>query len=318
MSPRLLLVFTGGVRVAIDAPPGLARGLGEAFTSLFARRYLPVRRIELVEAGDDNAAPALIEWVPGQGFSLDWYRLSDDEPDQYRARGEPPEPYRNESPVFFMLQVAARSYARSGLVLLTDSVTLYDPGAGRAALLLGYPHGGKSTVAALALAQGLRVVSTENTVARLSNGDLEVLGGTEVLLYHPRVEQRYGTKPPVPPSDTTKHGYRVLDLAPSTRLEHPVKITHIYVLHCSFTSSGASLEPVKGRKITKTLWHFASSLIRGDDYYEPHPVSLTTKAVDKQLATIVKEIANRYNNRFYEAYGAHNKVLEKITQQLQQ
>jgi len=314
VNTRLLLGFIGGIGLGVEAPEELARGLKEGFTSLFARRYLPVKEVGI----DGDKVLATLHWRPGSGFGIEGYRLSDKGVDEYVVSGEPPAPYTNEPPVFFVLQVAARSYARSGLLLLTDSVTLYDPVSGNAALLLGYPHGGKSTVAALALTRGLRVVSTENTVARVSPGGLEVLGGTEVLLYHPRVEERYKVKPPIEPSDVTRHGYRVLDLAPYTELDKPARITHIFVLHCSFASHGASLEPVKGRKIAKTLWHFASSLIRGDDYYDPHPLSLTSKELDERIAGAVREVASRYTGRFYEAYGAHDKVLDKIIEMLRE
>ena len=314
MNTRLLLGFTGGVGISIEAPEDLAQGLKKGFTSLFSRRYLPVKEVSI----DGGKVLATLYWRPGRGFRIEGYRLSDDDVDEYFVSGEPPAPYTNEPPVFFALQVVARSYARSGLLLLTDSVTLYDPGSGNGVLLLGYPHGGKSTVAALALARGLWVVSTENTVARVSPSGLEVLGGTEVLLYHPRVEERYGVRPPIEPSDVTRHGYRVLDLAPHIGLREPARITHIFVLHCSFASSGASLEPVKGRKIAKTLWHFASSLIRGDDYYDPHPLSLTGKRLDERIAEAVREVANRYTGRFYEAYGAHDEVLDKIVGMLRE
>jgi len=229
----LVIGLVGGVGVVLrPCSPGLAGRIAEAYRGLFARRYLPVK--DVAEAG---SVGAVVEWCSGEGFVVEGYELGK-ETETYRVRGDAPEPYVNEAPVFFMLQVAARSYARSGYILFTDSVVIHDPSNGHGVLLLGYPHGGKSTVAVLSLAQGLGVASTENTVARLrGDGRLEVIGGTTVLLYDPRGIERYGVRPPLEPVGVTKHGYHIVDLEVAGRSngEKPVVIDSIYVLHCSYT-----------------------------------------------------------------------------------
>lgn len=307
---RVVLVFQADNRVAVTVDSKIAMGLAEGFTSLFARRYLPVSRVEDFEGLDPESSTASVEWGLGEKFRVVEYKLGVQ--DFYRVEGDKPEPYKNEAPIFFMLQVLARSYAKKGLILFTDTITLRDPATKHTVLLLGYPHSGKSTVAALALSQGLEVLSTENTIARVeADGTIVVLGGTRVLVYDPRAVEKYKLNLPLKPREVTKHGYLVIDIDEAYKVE-PAKINMIYNIYCSLSSSGASLEPVSGRKIVKTLWHFATAQIRGDDYYEPAPLNLSDNLIDQQIAASLQKIAKRYEGRFYEAYGAHDTVLNKI------
>jgi hypothetical protein len=304
------LVFHADTRITVTSSDDrLEAKLAEGFTSLFARRYLPVVGVE--KTGNENgSSSAVVEWLPGEKFRVLSYTLGPR--DVYRAQGEKPEPYKNEAPVFFMLQVVARAYTKNGLILFTDSVAIKDTSTGRTLLLLGYPHGGKSTIAALALARGLEVLSTENTVVKVEeDGAMTVLGGTRVLVYDPRIVKKYGQAPLHRPREVTKHGYLVVDID-DTHKPSLGKVDSIYVLHCSLSSTGASLEPVSGRKIVKTLWHFATAQIRGDDYYEPAPLNLSDNHTDQKISTNLQRIAKKYKHRFYEAYGAHNTVLDKI------
>ncbi|BEP16737.1 hypothetical protein PYJP_00890 [Pyrofollis japonicus] len=308
--PVISLVGGIGIELRVRSAE-IADKVADAYQGLFARRYIPVKGV--VETAS-IPVKAVVEWWNGDGFEVTGYEFGE-KADAYYVRSGVPEPYVNEAPVFFMLQVAARTYARSGYILLTDSVVIHDPSNGHGVLLLGYPHGGKSTIAVLSLARGLGVASTENTVARLrEDGRLEVLGGTTVLLYDPRGIERYGVRPPLEPVGVTKHGYHIVDLEAAGRSnrEKPILIDSIYVLHCSFSATGSSFEKVSGRKRRKILWHFASSLIRGDDYYDPYPLNLATKDVDEQVARIIYRMASAYVDSFYEAFGAHDQVLETI------
>ena len=63
VNTRLLLGFIGGIGLAVEAPGELARGLKEGFTSLFARRYLPVKEVGI----DGDEVLAALHWRPGTG-----------------------------------------------------------------------------------------------------------------------------------------------------------------------------------------------------------------------------------------------------------
>jgi hypothetical protein len=146
------------------------------------------------------------------------------------------------------------------------------------------------------------------------NGEARVLGGTKVLVYDPRALARYGAEPPFEPDERTRHGYLVVDLErrPGAGGPREARVEAIYLVHCSLASTGASLEPVSGRKALKTLWHFATALLRGDDYYEPAPLNLADPTLDASIAAALRRLAERYRGRFHEAFGSHDKVLNEI------
>ncbi len=305
-----LLLESHGTRVALRvAGPGLEEGVERGLTTLFSRRYLPsysVRRGRV-----PRGVAAAVDWLPGDSFAITSIRLSDEEEDRYVVESPPPQPYVNESPYFFLLQVLSRSYAKKGLVMLTDSVS-FMLDSGRAVLVLGYPHGGKSTILAIALSRGYGPLTTENTLVRASDNGVEVIGGSRVLVVDPRSLKRYGVELGLEPDEVTKHGYLVYDLENINGLDGPVEVEAIYMVHCSFTATGASLERVRGRKIPKLLWHFASSIPRGTDYYEPEPPSLATPVVDRAISSLVYHAARTYSSRFYEVFGAHDKAFDLI------
>ena len=307
----ILLRFHGGVQVAINV-----RGLGEnavaeGFRGSFARRYLPIESVETVD-GQPAGVGAVVEWLEGEGFSVEGYSLSASSADRYTVRSAPPAAYANESPVFFLLQVAARLYAKRGLVLFTDTISFADPATGRAVLVLGYPHSGKSTLLALAAAEGYTPLSTENTVVRVDGDAAWILGGSRVLVVDPRAVERYLPPGSLKPTGRTRHGYLIVDLDDSYGLK-PFRVEAIYVIHCSFASTGASFEPVTGRKAEKLLWHFATSLLKGDDFYHPHPLCLEA-GVEANVASAVSRLAGIYRGRFYEVFGGHRDVFREITE----
>ncbi len=300
------LELYGGVGIEVRGEGVDEGALAASLSSLFSRRYLPVRRAVVGGVGGSS----VVEWVSGDGFRVLGVSLGG-ERDYYRIVSGLPEPYRLEQPVFFMLQVAAREYSRHGLVLFTDTVAI-PRGDGRAVLVLGYPHGGKSTLAALATIRGYAPYSTENTVVGVDgSGRVRVLGGTRVLVYDPRALARY-TSMEMEPDDVTRHGYYILDLDRRWRLTGEAVVDAIYLIHCSLVSTGLSMEKVSGRKALKTLWHFSSALIRGDDYYEPYPLNLATPDIDSKLSELLQRIVERYHDSFYEVFGSHDKVLDAI------
>ncbi len=283
----------------------------DGFKGLFARRYIPT--FEFVSTNTYCRCSAVIEWgISRSGFRLVSKLLSRDL-DTYVVESQPPAPYVNESPYFFILQVLSRLYVKAGYLLLTDSVTFTKDGK-ETVLLLGYPHTGKSTLLALALANDYIPLTTENTLLEVRGGEVRVIGGTDVLVYDPEIEGIYDVK--VPYHDITKHGYRIYDLGTLKErvkaLSNKPKVSTIYLLYCSFNSRGCSYRIVKGRKATKTLWHFATSIIRGDDYYEPTPMNLSDEFTDSIISQTIKEVAKEYSSRFYEVFGSHKEVFNSI------
>jgi len=305
----VLALTTDHVTLAINySNPG---ELESALKHSFPRRYLPDYRIELSSPAAYNA---LIEWIPGnESFKVLKVQLGESS-DTYVIKAGLPQPYVNESPVFFLLQVIARACTRRGYLVFTDSVAVYVNG--RVYLLVGYPHTGKSTLASLTLALGGIPLSTENTVLELSEtGALRVAGGSPILVYDPRIEDLYGVR--LSFDEETRHGYRVVDLnkhAPE-RVEiisRKPSVDYIILLHCAFNTAGVSLEPVKGRKIKKTLWHFATALLSGDDYYEPYPLSLLDEKTAYAVSSALSRISEYYEKRVYEVFGKHDRVFEAI------
>ena len=196
--------------------------------------------------------------------------------------------------------------------MLTDAVSFTD-GKGDAYLILGYPHGGKSSILTIALAEGYVPLTTENTLVRINGDHLEVVGGTDVLVLDPYILDKYGLKLGVKPDGVTRHGYLIIDL--SRRVSKsllPVRIKSIYVVHCSFSSVGASKKLIKGRKAMKTLWHFATSIIRGTDYYDPYPLYLSDSKLDYMQKKNLEFISSIYEGKFYEIFGAHMDVFNEI------
>jgi len=285
-----------GVRIGVES---VVRGVRLGFEDLFPYRYLPSYRLSGPGGGD-----AVVEWLEGgEAFQVDRVLLGD--VDRYLVRGAAPGAYVNESPYFFVLQVMARALEKRGALLLTDSASFHDPETGRTVLLLGYPHAGKSTILAIAASRGYIPLSTENTVAVVEDG-LRIVGGSRVLVVDPyalelyRVELRAGER--------TRHGYLVLDLR---SLEAPARprVDEMYLVYCSFNSHGVGARPVKGRKILKTLWYFASATIRGLDYYEPHPPNLSDPALDARRASLLARLSEEYGGGFMEVFGSHVDVL---------
>lgn len=283
--------------------------LASSLASTFSRRYLPQAR----PVSCYDVPQAVMEWLPGEGFTVESAVFSRNplEPDYYRVRGGLPEAYVNESPVFFLLQVIARSLARRGYALLTDSVAISD--GERAVLLLGYPHTGKSSISAIALTQGYRVISTENTVVKPGETYIEVYGGTRVLVFDPRVRELYGVE--VRSSEITRHGYELVDLDLLDTPRLPQEVVGVYLLYTSFSSTGASLSPVKGRKVTKTIWYFATALLKGVEYYEPSPLDTPIDgAVASTLTKLLDAFSRGYSNSFYEAFGSPLEVFKAIVE----
>jgi len=282
------------------------RDLHSSLTTEFARRYLP--RLDLVDQCINTNS--VVYWVNGSGFQVLSELYSSISEDQYVVVGDLPYPYINESPVFFLLQVLARSLARNGYVVLTDSVSI-NLGS-RNVLLLGYPHTGKSTITALAVSRGFKVYSTENTVVKVENGGLEIVAGTRVLVYDPRIRDLFRVR--VESTSRTKHGYEVLDLELlNSDLKYPAVVDEVYLIYTSFNSRGFSGQPVKGRKVDKTIWYFATSLLKGLDYYSPRP--LDTPIDEPVLRTLKQLLAlfrEKYNDKFHEVFGSPIEVFEGL------
>jgi len=80
--------------------------LFESLNSDFSRRYLPPLSI-----GDCSNIAAVIYWISGEEFTVLSASYSSNAPDIYVVSGDYPRAYENESPVFFLTQVLARSLA---------------------------------------------------------------------------------------------------------------------------------------------------------------------------------------------------------------
>ncbi|MCD6323799.1 MAG: hypothetical protein J7L55_01670 [Desulfurococcales archaeon] len=272
----------------------------------FAGRYIPKFRVRPLIAPESS--DAVIKWLRvGEGFELVSYDLSD--VDHFEIRSAPPKPYVNESPYFFILQVLSRQYVKKGYLMLTDTVAIHNPRNGETHLFMGYPHTGKSTLLALSLGLGLRPLTTENTILEVRRGEAYVIGGTNILVFDPRIEEKYGVR--LSPATRTKHGYGIKPLTGVAEGD-AYRVTSLNIIYCSFSSTGANFKPVKGRKALKLLWHFATSVIRGTDYYEPAPPNLSDPALDLVIADLVRELATKYGKVFREAFGSHIEVLEAV------
>lgn len=275
----------------------------------FPKRYIP----SYSTVKGSGRYSALIDWEINNGSfevkkvdltgSIDWYSI----------KSPLPVVYVNESPVFFILQVLARTLIKKNYFLLTDSVVIST--SRKNALLLGYPHSGKSTLSTIAISRGDLPLSTENTVVKVGGDCLRVINGTSILVYDPKVEEIYGIK--VPWDEETKHGYRAVDLDkvfPIRRelLRNEPCIDEIYLIHCSFNSLDVSFEKIKGRKIKKTIWYFASAILSGVDYYEPYPLNMVDKEIYVKLVNFVEKVAELYGDKMIEVFGRHDKTYSRL------
>ena len=283
-------------------------------STTFARRYIPDYEVFLNENTRDLWVGARIRWMwREKGFNILSSKYDDEGVDEYVVSSGTPGAYVNESPFFFILQVFARVLAKKGAVTFTDTVSFLLP-SGKAVLLMGYQHSGKSTITAIAAGNGLIPLSTENTV--IDANTLRIIGGTSILVYDPKIIDLYNVKLPV--HERTRHGYLVVDLNklyPERKriLEDGVEVQGVYILHCSFRSIGADQKAIKGRKIKKTLWYFATSLIKGMDYYEPGPLDMPFKGKTlENINKMLQALAERYHGRIHEIYGRHDEVYKKI------
>jgi len=305
----LLCLSVGSTSVVIGVEHSDLVGFEKALSSTFSRRYLP--RAQRAECSSDLEAH--IKWSSGVGFAVESVIYSDEPsiPDYYAVRGGLPEAYVNESPVFFLLQVYARSLAKRGYVLLTDSVTISD--GDKAILLLGYPHTGKSTISSIALTHGYSVLSTENSIVKPTDKYIEVHGGTRVLVFDPRVRELYGVK--VESHEKTRHGYEVVDLDLLGEPKLPQRLVGVYLIYTSFTTSGVSFSTIKGRKIAKTIWYFATGPLKGIDYYEPSPLDTPIRgSVANTLTKLINTFTENYSLSFYEVFGSPLEVFKAIVE----
>ncbi len=307
----LNVIVGRGFRIGLTGDNTLLQKLvGELKHGSFPRRYIP--RYKLVESENTESLDALISWKRiNNGFRIRDYFLNRHGVDEYIVESSTPGAYINESPFFFMLQVISRSIVKNNYLLLTDSISFYHEG--KTYLFLGYPHTGKSTLLALALMNNAVPLSTENTIVSVDKNGLKIVGGTDILVYNPIIEKKYGVR--IEYHDVTRHGYRIVDL----RREYPVMdkyygniIDEIYVLHLSFSSIGYDLERVRGRKIEKIMWHFSTSIIRGLDYYKPYPLSLTDRFLDEKISEYLGIISKKYHDKIYEVFGRHDEVYKYI------
>lgn len=285
-----------------------------SFSSTFSRRYIPDYKVLLDPAIRDLRIGARVHWEwAEEGFNILSSRYDDEGVDEYVVSSSIPGAYVNESPFFFILQVLARVLAKRGAVVFTDTVSFLLPN-GKAVLLMGYQHSGKSTIIAIAASNGLIPLSTENTI--IDANTLRIIGGTSILVYDPKIIGLYNVK--LPAHEETRHGYLVVDLNklyPKRKdiLRNGVEVQEIYILHCSFRSIGADRKTIKGRKIKKTLWYFATSLIKGMDYYEPGPLDTPFRGkVFEHVNKTLQSMVEQYSGKIYEIYGRHDQVYEEI------
>ncbi len=304
----MLIIDTDYIRIGIDVdqPDTLYSSLLKSFP----RRYIPDYTVFL----DKNKEfDSLIKWIlQGNGFKVVNIELGGNI-ERFVIRSPIPQPYISESPVFFLLQVMARTYARKGYIVFTDTAAVYLDG--KTVLLMGYPHTGKSTLSALALAYGYIPLSTENTVVEIQDDKARIVSGTPILVYDPRIEKLFNIR--IDYDEKTKHGYRIVDLdkhVPERKkiLRKKPEIDSIFILHCSYRSGNPDLEPVRGRKIKKTLWYFATALLKGMDYYEPYPLDLTDNRIETMLGENIDKMGRIYGEKIHEVYGRHDKVYKTI------
>ncbi len=272
---------------------------------LFPRRYIP----EYTISNSYREYDAVIDYhMDSGGFSIEDIDL-DSVPEKYGVRGGVPGAYVNESPYFFILQVFTRILVRKDYLVLTDSVSFIDH-YGRVHLVLGYPHDGKSSILVVALSNGGRLLTTENTILKLTHNGLVIVGGTRILVYDPRVFQVYDLRR-IEPDAVTKHGYHIVDLGNDTFRSDGYRVDDIVLIHASFRSSGVEFERVTGRKILKTLWSFSASLLRGLDYYEPYPLDLS-RGLEEGLISRLRRVSELYRTRFFEAFGSHRDIYQGL------
>ncbi len=302
-----MAISVGGVNVGFtgELDDGFERGFG----SLFARRYLP----DVIE-GKSQSGDVEIERFKGKTFRVFSAVYDHLGRDEYKIESSLPSAYGNEAPVFFVLQAAARSGAKMGRIFVTDSVGVV-ANTGRAVLFIGYPHTGKSTMSVLALASGLPVLSTENTIVEVRGEKLYIVGGTDVLVYDPRVEGIYDVR--IPYDEKTKSGYRIKDLRGGKErkslLRKGVEIEMIVLLHSAFNCMEASFSRIMGRKVRKTLWYFSTALMKGLDYYEPMPLHVPmNEEISENLRKFLETASSSYSEKMFEAFGNHRTVFERV------
>jgi len=298
----------GGVNVHFKGE--LDDGFEEAFNGLFARRYLPD-----VEEGSEEPH-VVVERFKGDEFRVFSAVYDHLGRDEYKIESRVPSAYGNEAPIFFILQTAARAAAKAGRMFITDSVGVVTP-SGKAVLFVGYPHTGKSTMSVLALASGMPVLSTENTIVEVRDERLYIVGGTEVLVYDPRVEGIYDIE--VPYDEQTRSGYRIKDLRNDSKrkklLKQGVEIDMMVVLHSAFNCMEASFSRIRGRKVGKTLWYFSTALMKGLDYYEPMPLHVPMNdEIVSNLHLFLETASSAYSDRMFEAFGNHKAVFDRIVE----
>ncbi|AFL94595.1 hypothetical protein CL1_0384 [Thermococcus cleftensis] len=301
-------VRIGGVDVHFTGE--LDDGFEDAFGGLFARRYLP-------DVGESGGEPnVIVERFKGEEFRVFSAVYDHLGRDEYKIESKVPSAYGNEAPIFFILQAAARAAAKVGRLFITDSVGVVTPN-GKAVLFIGYPHTGKSTMSVLAMANGFPVLSTENTIIEARNGRLYIVGGTDVLVYDPRIEGIYGVE--VPYDEQTRSGYRIKDLRGDRErkklLERGVEVDIIVLLHAAFNCMEASFSRIKGRKVRKTLWYFSTALMKGLDYYEPSPLHVPiSDEIGRNLRHFLETASENYSGRMFEAFGNHGALFERIVE----
>lgn len=309
-----LCLEINGVCLIIEGE-GLER-LRSSYDTTFARRYIPDYVIRQDGCMGWIGAEIKWNWVE-EGFKLVLAKYgSGDEKDYYIVLSSLPGAYVNEAPYFFILQVFSRALARRGMIVFTDAVSFMLPN-GKAVLLLGYPHTGKSTLTAIAASKGYMPLSTENTLIKIDKG-VRIVGGTSVLVYDPVIKDLYNVI--LPAHEKTRHGYIVVDLNKLyperlSLIGKGIEVQSIYVLHCSFHSVGADDKLIKGRKIKKTLWYFTTSLIKGMDYYDPSPLDLPFGGeVAENITRLLAEFSKNCSGRIYEIFGRHDEVFKRIVE----
>lgn len=301
-----MVLSIAGIPVKFEGE--LGDGFLEAFETLFARRYLPdVERC-------DCEPQVIVDRFVGDEFRVFSAIYDHGGVDEYKVESPLPVAYGNEAPVFFLLQAISRAGAKRGKIFLTDSVGVLKPD-GKAVLFVGYPHTGKSTISALALSEGYKVLSTENTVVEVRDSAIYVTGGTDVLVYDPRIEEIYGVK--VDYDAETKSGYRIKDIRTDVErrkmLNKGVEVEKIIVTHAGFNCSGASFSPVRGRKVKKSLWYFATALIKGIDFYTPTPLHMPMNdEITASIESFLEVAASKYSHRMFEAFGDHRSIFEAV------
>ncbi len=260
----------------------------------FSRRYVP----DFEVGGEDPRAS--IVWKLGRPGVI----VEERGKSRFVIRSDYPEPYRNEHPYFFLLQVFSRLYEESGRILLSDSVVFSSGKEG--VVVMGGPHSGKSTLLYLAILNGFIPLSNENSVFSLKGGKLVFEGGATTFTFSRRAA-KYGS---VVLDGTTRSGYGYVDLRKFDRKR--VTIKGLFYIHSSFSSKGFDMEKISGRKVKKLLWSHASSVIRGTEFYSPYPPDLSSEDLNRARAERISDVADFYGDSFYEVFGAHDAIFEFV------